>query len=338
MNYALQLWPHANSRYMESLKKLSLAELKALLDALQIDAAPEHRLIGGADFLMFEAPALSPTALKTLFTHSSLYMLCETQGEALLPLTPAYPWYLNGDLAEILKYKGKTNATFTMLLINLALAASDYINSEVPLTILDPLAGKGTTLFCALRRGDNAIGIELDKKDLKECGDFFAKYLQNYRFKHKKAVSSLTLPKGKSAPKTAFTFANDATRFDNGATRKLEFILADTLDAALLLKSESVHLIAADLPYGVQHAPVGGAKEKGFIPLLKKALPGWYKTLKKGGAIALSFNTFTLKKADVVSCLESAGFTVLTESPYDDFEHYVEQAVNRDIIIAKKQT
>ncbi|MDN5299346.1 MAG: hypothetical protein PWP51_1899, partial [Clostridiales bacterium] len=29
------------------------------------------------------------------------------------------------------------------------------------------------------------------------------------------------------------------------------------------------------------------------------------------------------------------GFKVMTESPYDDFEHWVEQAVNRDIIVAK---
>lgn len=337
MNYALQLWPHANIRYMESLKKLSLAELKALLNALQIEAAPEYQLIGGVDFLTFEAPALSPDALKALFTHSSLFMLCEMRDNALIPLAPAYPWYLNGDLAEILKYKGKTNATFTMLLINLALAAGDYFKSEVPLTILDPLAGKGTTLFCALRRGDNAIGIELDRKEIKECGDFFAKYLQTYRFKHKRIAASLTLPKGKSAPKTTFTFANDATRFDNGATCKLDLILADTLDIALLLKPESVHLIAADLPYGVQHAPVSGTREKGFLPLLKRALPGWHKTLKKGGSIALSFNTFTLKKADVIFCLEAAGFSVLSDSPYDDFDHYVEQAVNRDIVIAKKQ-
>jgi Predicted DNA modification methylase len=337
MKYAFQIWPHANIRYMESLKKLSLAELKCILGALNIEATPQFETIGGAPFLVFEASPLSPVALKHLFTHSALYMLWEIQGETFTPITPAYPWYLGSDLAEILKYRGKTNASFTMLLLNLALTAGDYFNSEVPLTILDPLCGKATTLFCALRRGDNAIGIELDKKALKECGDFFAKYLQSYRFKHKKALSSLTLQKGKAAPKTAFTFANDATRFENGATRSLDLILADTLDTAHLLKPESVHLIAADLPYGVQHAPGGGAKEKGLIPLLKKALPGWRQVLKKGGTIALSFNTFTLSKADLSLALKSAGFTVLNCAPYDDFDHYVEQAVNRDVVIAKKE-
>ena len=33
---------------------------------------------------------------------------------------------------------------------------------------------------------------------------------------------------------------------------------------------------------------------------------------------------------------ENAGFIVLSEAPYHDFEHWVEQAVNRDVILARK--
>ena len=34
--------------------------------------------------------------------------------------------------------------------------------------------------------------------------------------------------------------------------------------------------------------------------------------------------------------LAEAGFTPLTDAPYDDFEHYVEQAVHRDFVVARK--
>lgn len=331
MNYALLLWPHANIRYMDSLKKLALNELLCLFKSLSLDCMPRYETLGGAPFLVFEAEPLDERALSRLCTHSSMYMLMEKNGETLTPIAPSYPWYLNADVAEILKYKGKTNATFTMMMLSCALAASDFANAPTPLWVLDPLCGKGTTLFCALRRGFHAIGIEMDRKDVKECGDFFSKYLQHYRFKHHKTQTSLTLPKGKSAPKTAFTFANDT-----GSERTLQLIWADTLETAGLLKPESVHLIIADLPYGVQHAPEGTEHKKGVLPLLNKALPKWYQVLKQGGTIALSFNTFTLKKSDLAHALRTAGYTVLTDAPYHDFEHYVEQAVNREMIIAKK--
>lgn len=332
MQYALLLWPHANIRYMASLEKLAMNELICLLRSIGTNAQPRLEKLGGAPFLLFDSPALSSGALQKLCCHSSMYMLCEKKDGALYPLMPEFPWVLSGDIAEILKYKGKTNAAFTMLMLNCARSASAFHAQSEPLTVLDPLCGKGTTLFCALRHGDHAIGIEMDKKDLKECGDFFAKYLQLYRLKHKRTLSSLTLQKGRSAPKTSFVFSPEELL----STRTLDLIQGDTLDAALMLKPQSVHLITADLPYGVQHAPEGGAKQKGFVPLLEKALPGWKNVLKPGGAMALSFNTFTLKKDELVCALEKAGFTVMTDAPYGDFEHYVEQAVNRDLVIAVK--
>ena len=50
----------------------------------------------------------------------------------------------------------------------------------------------------------------------------------------------------------------------------------------------------------------------------------------------ISHHLSQLKKADLVQLLSDAGFTPLTEAPYDDFEHFVEQAVNRDFVVARK--
>lgn len=334
MHYVIQLMPHANIRYMDSLKKLATNELVCMLSALNINATPTLETYGGAPFLVFESVPLSQSALRQLSTLSCMYMLFEMADGLFKPISPSFPWYFDRDLAEVLKYKGKTNASFTMLMLNCALSASAFFNETEPLTIFDPLCGKGTTLFCALRRGDNAIGIELDKKAVKETSDYFTKYLQLYRFKHKKRLSSVTLPKGKNAPQTTFTFLNDLARAENQEPLQLSLFLGDTIDSPSMVKPLSAHLIICDLPYGVQHAPQGAVRGKGFLPLLQSALPQWKKALKKGGAIALSFNTFTIEKAAIIKALTIAGFTVLSNGPYADFDHYVEQAVNRDIVIA----
>ena len=91
-------------------------------------------------------------------------------------------------------------------------------------------------------------------------------------------------------------------------------------------------MIVCDLPYGVQHASVGAGPEK----LLKQALPGWKEALKKGGAIALSFNAQSLRTEKLRAMLEEAGLEVKRGGAYDGFSHWVEQAVTRDIAVAKR--
>ena len=91
-------------------------------------------------------------------------------------------------------------------------------------------------------------------------------------------------------------------------------------------------MIVCDLPYGVQHASVGGRPDQ----LLKKALPGWKEALKKGGTIAVSFNAQTLKSETVRELMEAAGLEAKRGGAYDGFSHWVEQAVTRDIVVGKR--
>ena len=104
-----------------------------------------------------------------------------------------------------------------------------------------------------------------------------------------------------------------------------------------LLKKRPADLLVCDLPYGVQHAPQNGKKAESFPKLLERILPAWRRALKPGGAAAISFNTLTLRKDTLLTLLQSAGFTPLTEPPYDDFSHFVEQAVHRDFIVARNE-
>ena len=223
---------------------------------------------------------------------------------------------MGGDLPGILKYKGKTNENFTQLLINLAWLAG---NMPEKAHLLDPMCGRGTALFVALNRGWDVVGSDIDRAALREAEQFFKRYLEYHRFKHTTRRGSLTLRGKKSAPYTDLALAEGALRLaEVDATRVREAFGAAKFD-----------LLCADLPYGVQH----GANMP-LETLLRLALPAWVETLKRGAAMALSFNAQTLPARKVRALLAGAGLRVLEGGPYDHFEHWVEQAVTRDIAVA----
>ncbi len=335
MVFLFQLTPHANIRYREAQVKLGQKELACLLMRLGIDAEVTPCTMGGVSFLRFEADGLTEKQLSALSMHSAALMIAEQQGEFLRLLEKADHNYLTKDLAEVLKYKGKTSAVFTHMMINCAMAASDFFDSAEPLTILDPMCGRGTTCFVALQQGMNAVGVDIDNRDLKECADYFERYMQYHRMKHKLDQSSRTVRKH-AVPAAVYTIADTKEHFKAGDTRTLSLFLGDTGLTGELMKKSPAHLLVADLPYGVQHAPQDGKRTESFLQVMHRALPQWHAALRRGGALALSFNTLTLKKADLCRMLEEAGFTPLTDAPYDDFEHFVEQAVNRDFVVARK--
>ncbi len=335
MVFLFQLTPHANIRYREVQIKLGQAELSCLLRALGLDAEVAPVTMGGVSFLAFEAENLSEKQLAALSMHSAALMICEKQGDFLRPLEKVSHNYLTEDLAEVLKYKGKTTAVFTHMMVNCALAASDYFAAEQPLTVLDPMCGRGTTCFVALQHGMNAVGVDVDNRDLKEAVTYFERHLQFHRLKHKLDQGSRTIRKH-AVPEAIYTIADTKEHFKEGDTRTLALYLADTGLTGELLKKSPAHLLVADLPYGVQHAPQEGRRTESFAQLMKRILPSWHAALLKGGALALSFNTLTLKKADLIQMLSDAGFTVLTEAPYDDFQHFVETAVTRDFVVARR--
>ncbi len=335
MVFLFQLTPHANIRYREAQVKLGQAELTCLLMGLRIHAEVTPCMVGGVTFLRFETDALTQQQLSVLSMHSAALMICEQHGELLRPLEKVSHNYLTEDLAEVLKYKGKTSAVFTHMMINCALTASDFFGTDELLTVLDPMCGRGTTCFVALQHGMNAVGVDTDNRDLKECADYFERYMQYHRMKHKLDQSSRTVRKH-AVPAAVYTIADTREHFKEGDTRTLSLFLGDTSLTGELCKKAPAHLLVADLPYGVQHAPQEGRRAESFIQVMKRALPQWHDAVRKGGAAALSFNTLTLKKADLIELLIEAGFTPLTNAPYDDFQHFVEQAVTRDFVVARR--
>ena len=298
-----------------------------MLAACGVEADVFTRSLGGTPFLCFEADTLTPAQQAFLACASGVYMTAAVKGELLQPLDLALPPFLPNDMPEVLKYKGKTNSDFTRMLINLALAAGGRWNTSKPF-ILDPMCGRGTTLFCALTRGMNAVGVENDRRSVQEGLQYADKWLQYHRLKHTTERSSLTLPQGGSVPRTMLCVTGNYK-----TERQITFLQSDTRNCGSLLRKHPVDALIADLPYGVQHAPQANGKTSSFDALLAEALPSWRQALAPGRAAALAFNTYTLKKNHLAALAETAGFQVLDSPLYSDFSHWVEQAVNRDILV-----
>ena len=332
MKYAFLLYPHQNIRYRQSLELIAAAELSMTLSALghAAEVATERR--GGAVFFAFETEALTERDVRMLSQLAGVYVMFSEQDGAMTPMEPLHPQYIGEDLPALLKYKGKTNEMFTDSMLTMALASSAFIaQHDGALTVCDPMAGRGTTLMLALRRGYHGVGIEIGKADVKECCDYMTRYLEFHRIKHKKSESALTVRGKLGGRETKFVLSDSAEHFKEGDTRSLRMICGDTREAGALLKGESVHLMVTDVPYGVQKGTAG--KQDSIGGTLAQAMPGWLRALKCGGVLAMSFNTYVTKRADLEQICTATGFEIVDTPP---LEHWVEQAVNRDVILARK--
>ena len=332
MTYAFLLSPHANIRYRQSLLQLAVQELSMTLSALGREAEVVPQKMGGAMFLTFEAAKLTERDMRMLSQLASVYMLFEMEDGKLTTLERTHPNYVGEDLPALLKYKGKTNEMFTDTMLTMALAASAFMPvHDSQLVVCDPMAGRGTTLMLALRRGYHGVGIEIGKADVKEAADYMTRYLEFHRIKYKRTDSALTVRGQVGGRENKFVFSDSAEHFKDGDTRTLRLICGDTREAEALLKPNSVHLMVTDAPYGVQKGTAG--RQDSIGGTIAAALPGWFDVLKSGGVLAMSFNTHVTRREGLVRLFEKAGFEIVQTA---NLEHWVEQAISRDVILARK--
>ena len=332
MTYAFLLYPHANIRYRQSLLQLAVQELSMTLSALGREAEVVPQKMGGTMFLTFEAAKLTERDMRMLSQLASVYMLFEMEDGKLTTLERTHPNYVGEDLPALLKYKGKTNEMFTDTMLTMALAASAFMPvHDSQLVVCDPMAGRGTTLMLALRRGYHGVGIEIGKADVKEAADYMTRYLEFHRIKYKRTDSALTVRGQVGGRENKFVFSDSAEHFKDGDTRTLRLICGDTREAEALLKPTSVHLMVTDAPYGVQKGTAG--RQDSIGGTIAAALPGWLDVLKSGGVLAMSFNTHVTRREGLVRLFEKAGFEIVQTA---NLEHWVEQAISRDVILARK--
>ncbi|PZM50447.1 site-specific DNA-methyltransferase, partial [Salmonella enterica subsp. enterica serovar Derby] len=132
---------------------------------------------------------LPPADLAAVARSSAALACFEYRGDLLAPLELPQVDVVDEDLVTIPKYRGKTNEQFTRLLLNLTLASLEgrcatRRDEGQRLAILDPLAGRGTTLECAWRAGHNGFGVEQDAKAVEALAAHVTTWLRRKHLKH----------------------------------------------------------------------------------------------------------------------------------------------------------
>jgi SAM-dependent methyltransferase len=351
-SFALLVSPSANRVYARSAAALTVAELGVLGDTVLAGrlgrVGPEE--IAGVDYVTFEGD-LDQAGLAHVANVSTALALFERQpgGRAgrqigddgmLRPVRLHRLDCLEDDLLTILKYQGKTNELFTKLLLNVTVLATERADRMLidRLHVLDPLCGRGTTLNQALMYGWHAAGVELDERDVEAYAAFLPRWLKEKRLKHTAGTSRLRRDGRTLGRRFEATLAVDKEAWAAGDTITVSVAQADTLETATIHRAGSVDAIVTDAPYGVQHGSrSGGALHRSPLDLLADAVPGWATVLRPGGAIGLAVNLRTSPRAETCRVLADAGLEPLDTRAYRGFEHRVDQAIQRDVVVAVKR-
>lgn len=337
-DYGILLYPSANRVYADSSAALLRAELAVFGEALSTTPGElGERRIGGVPYVTFStAQRLSEQDVAVLSNLSALYALFELSDDLLRPVEISPLDKFDSDLLTIQKYPGKTNELFTRLLVNVTLLSTSDPTGFLrgPVHVLDPLCGRGTTLNQAMTYGFDATGFELDKRDFESYEHFLKTWLRTKRIKHTAESGQLRRNKVKLGQRLEIGFGLTKEAYRAGEVRRITFYNCDTVTGADLLRSGSVDVIVTDAPYGVQHGS-HRAEDLSRSPreLLADAVPAWVRTLRPGGALGISWNTHVTKRAELAEILTGAGLQV-RELP--DFGHRVDQAIQRDLMVARK--
>lgn len=347
--YILLQHPGHNKVYYQQSTNIAISELILASNKFQhqlTNICPKE--IANIRYLSFNYPEeLVSTEIEIIAKQSYVFAFYEVvnndTNKLLNPIILPKWNYIDSKISSLLKYGGKTNELFTKMMINVALLASDY-NYNDDINILDPIAGRGTTLYEAAVYGYNAYGVELDTKSVHDINIFFKKFLEQEKIKHntyKRKYSGIS--KSQNQTMLEFEYASDKSIFKEVSNRKkLGVININTIESDLYFKNNKFHLLVGDLPYGVAHGNKKIAhrenRTRNPLDLITEALPKWSKLLKKGGVLALAWNVNVLSKHKVIKLLEKAGFNELTSKDENklNFLHRVDHSIQRDIVLAKK--
>ena len=217
------------------------------------------------------------------------------------------------------KYRGKTHELITQLALNLTLATSEHQQKKA--TLLDPMAGRGTSLLWAARYGIDAYGIELDPMAAEHFERDVKRQTKLHRIKHSIEQSASKKGKRKGLGRyIEFKWADSSTRLSIGDTRQADRYVAS---------KRFTHLVT-DLPYGVQFK--GSKEARCPLVTVATAAKNWYRLMYPGASGAIIFNALQPKRSDLEQALTEAGFECL---PFT-IPHRMSESIKRDILLIKK--
>lgn len=335
--YALLVSPSANRVYADAAAALTIAELSVMGERALGGALQDLRLerMGSVEYLVFRAAELGDRQVAALSNLSSALALFALEDGRLRPLELRRLDRFDSDLLTIQRYAGKTNETFTKLLLNVTLASSDFAAQlgERSFTVLDPLCGRGTTLNQALMYGFDAAGVEIDRRDFEAYSAFIQRWVKDKRLKHRAHVGHV-----KGHPRLGLDIGLDKAGFKEGKALHLNVVNASTLETGEVFPPRSFDLLVADAPYGVQHGSTAarGALSRSPLELVAEAAPVWREALRPGGAMGIAWNTHVARRELLADALARAGLEPCDSPAYRGFQHRVDQAILRDVVVARR--
>ena len=336
MKLALKITPQRSTQYANMAEVLAAPELlaspvgPAIQEIAPVTLAGQSYLLVTLDDLLSSSTVMP--ILSRLGATSEVYQyfekLGEVEGPLLRPIEPQFTPFVPLEMAEVRRYKGKTNEVFTQVLLNMALFAGAYAGRFTErLRILDPLAGGGTTLFLGLAAGYDAFGIELERQDVETTAVFIRQYLHSEHIPYKELDE-----RGRRAGRR-YQFEIG----QKGATRLLVLAHGDACQANLHMREvpggPRMHAVVGDLPYGIQHfGEIAG--------ILRKALPVWESMILPGGTLALAWNATRVERANMVEVVEQhTHLKVRNDPPYTQLVHTVDRVIKRrDILVPVKES
>lgn len=336
----MMLNPSANRVYQSQAADLAAAELAVTADFAH-DIAPAQ--LGAARGLGFSADDVDELVLAQQSAHLVTF---ERVGDLLRPLDIGSTDVMDDDLLTIPKYQGKTNEAFTRMLLHLTLSR---VHRSGPLDVLDPMAGRGTTLLAAWTMGHNGYGVEANDKAFEAMASYLKTYLRTKRLKHSAQVAPVrregrALGRRFDAEVRLGEATKDSPARPGLPNLAMTVFTGDTRDSAALFGRKRFDAIVTDAPYGVVHGATDkptrrnapAARERRPGELLAEAIPVWRRQLKPGGALGIAWNTLTLPRAELVEIITTAGLHVI-DDPAWQFAHRVDASIRRDLLVATSE-
>jgi len=340
------LTPSSNRVYAGAAPAVTSAELRVLglqaLGATVTDVRPTT--IAGVPYL--EVTLEGKPRAEVLGQLAAVHALFSREGELLRPVPLTRTERFDDDLLSIPKYPGKTNEQLTRVLLNVTLASTAWAGDMASrrFSLLDPMAGRGTTLSWALSLGHDAAGVEIEGREVEAYAAFLTTYLRRKRVKHQIDLHPVRRSGKHVADLLEAQLGVDKDAYRAGERQSLELYAADTLSTAELFGKRRFDVVVTDAPYGVAHGSrSGGAgsgrsgvRQRSPAAILEAAVPGWAAVLRTGGAMGIAWNTHGLARKDLAQICTGAGLTVCDDEPYLGLAHRVDAGIHRDLLVARK--
>lgn len=355
------LAPSANHVYAGQAPRLAATEI-ALTCPLVRQVSPVR--IAGVDYLEATVDELAPV-LAPMARASATLALFVRHGDLLEPVELPVTGALDEDLVTIPKYRGKTNEQFTRLLLNVTLAATrgpvaQRLAEGRRLAVLDPMAGRGTTLQTAWLLGHDGFGVEVDAKAVEALSAHMTTWLRHKRLKHTAGMHPVRR-EGRSLGRRF----DAELRLPEAEPLTMGVFTGDTRDSAALWGRKLFDAVVVDAPYGVVHGSTTGRgdrrgpgrgsalrapgrggdadrhdsprnRDRSPAELLAEAVPVWAGQLRPGGAMGISWNTFGMAREDLLDIMAKAGLEPLDDALHQGLEHRVDSSIHRDVAVAAR--